>query len=133
MPIYAYRCQDCGFEKDHLQKMSDPPLTECPSCGGQGFARVLTAPAFQLKGSGWYVTDFRDQGAKGRKPSEPGAAGAESSREGSSGAEPAGEGVKAAASADGAGSSGAKSDTPVPAPVAPAGGGASTASGPASA
>lgn len=74
MPIYAYRCQDCGFEKDQLQKFSDPPLTECPSCGGQGFARILTAPAFQLKGSGWYVTDFRDQGTKGRKPTEAGGA-----------------------------------------------------------
>lgn len=64
MPIYAYRCQDCGFEKDQLQKLSDAPLTVCPSCSGNGFARKLTAPAFQLKGSGWYVTDFRDGGQK---------------------------------------------------------------------
>ncbi|MBM3406335.1 MAG: zinc ribbon domain-containing protein [Betaproteobacteria bacterium] len=64
MPIYAYRCQDCGFEKDQLQKISDAPLTVCPSCNGNGFARQLTAPAFQLKGSGWYVTDFRDGGNK---------------------------------------------------------------------
>jgi putative FmdB family regulatory protein len=81
MPIYAYRCQDCGFEKDQLQKISDAPLTQCPSCGGQGFARVLTAPAFQLKGSGWYATDFRDQG-KGRKPAEPAGAGGDASGEG---------------------------------------------------
>ncbi|MEN9773701.1 MAG: hypothetical protein RL322_771 [Pseudomonadota bacterium] len=75
MPIYAYRCPDCGFEKDQLQKISDPPLTECPSCGGQGFAKILTAPAFQLKGSGWYVTDFRDQG-KGRTGGDAAASGA---------------------------------------------------------
>ena len=73
MPIYAYRCQDCGFEKDQLQKLSDAPLTVCPSCAGNGFARKLTAPAFQLKGSGWYVTDFRDGGQK--KGAEGGAAG----------------------------------------------------------
>lgn len=63
MPIFAYRCGDCGFEKDVLQKRSDAPLTTCPSCGKESFAKRLTAPAFQLKGSGWYVTDFRDKGA----------------------------------------------------------------------
>lgn len=62
MPIFAYRCDSCGFEKDVLQKRSDQPLTECPSCGQQSFNKRLTAPAFQLKGSGWYVTDFRDKG-----------------------------------------------------------------------
>lgn len=59
MPIYAYRCQDCGFAKDVLQKVSDAPLTECPSCGKSGFRKQLTAAGFQLKGTGWYVTDFR--------------------------------------------------------------------------
>jgi len=62
MPIFAYRCERCGFEKDVLQKRSDPPLDTCPSCGEKSFAKRLTAPAFQLKGSGWYVTDFRDNG-----------------------------------------------------------------------
>ncbi len=60
MPIYAYRCAACGAEQDALQKFSDPPLTVCPACGAESLHRVLTAPAFQLKGSGWYVTDFRD-------------------------------------------------------------------------
>ncbi len=60
MPIYAYRCAACGAEKDVLQKFSDAPLTVCPACSAESFGRVLTAPAFQLKGSGWYVTDFRD-------------------------------------------------------------------------
>lgn len=59
MPIYAYRCQTCGFAKDVLQKMSDDALTVCPSCGKDAFRKQLTAAGFQLKGSGWYVTDFK--------------------------------------------------------------------------
>ena len=64
MPIYAYRCDSCGVEKDVLQKLSDAPLTVCPECGAGSFHKKLSAPAFQLKGSGWYVTDFRDGGKK---------------------------------------------------------------------
>ena len=60
MPIYVYKCSSCGFAKDVLQKMSDAPLTVCPSCGQATFSKQLTAAGFQLKGSGWYVTDFRD-------------------------------------------------------------------------
>jgi putative FmdB family regulatory protein len=59
MPIYAYRCEECGFAKDVLQKISDPQLTECPSCGKSTFKKQVTAAGFQLKGTGWYVTDFR--------------------------------------------------------------------------
>lgn len=59
MPIYAYRCDECGFAKDVLQKISDPVLTECPSCGKSAFKKQLTAAGFQLKGTGWYATDFR--------------------------------------------------------------------------
>ncbi len=59
MPIYAYRCSDCGHAKDVLQKMSDPLLTVCPACGASTFVKQVTAAGFQLKGSGWYVTDFR--------------------------------------------------------------------------
>jgi putative FmdB family regulatory protein len=59
MPIYAYRCESCGFGKDVLQKMSDAPLTQCPECGKDAFRKQVTAAGFQLKGSGWYVTDFR--------------------------------------------------------------------------
>ncbi|PRF12724.1 FmdB family transcriptional regulator [Burkholderia multivorans] len=59
MPIYAYRCEACGFAKDVLQKMSDAPLSQCPECGKDAFRKQVTAAAFQLKGSGWYVTDFR--------------------------------------------------------------------------
>jgi putative FmdB family regulatory protein len=70
MPIYAYRCDACGFAKDVLQKMSDAQLTECPSCGKSTFKKQVTAAGFQLKGSGWYVTDFR--GGNSGKPA-PGA------------------------------------------------------------
>ncbi len=59
MPIYAYRCSSCGHEKDVLQKLSDPALTACPACGAATFAKQVTAAGFQLKGSGWYATDFK--------------------------------------------------------------------------
>lgn len=59
MPIYAYKCNACGFAQDVLQKMSDPVLTACPTCGQASFAKQLTAAGFQLKGSGWYATDFK--------------------------------------------------------------------------
>jgi putative FmdB family regulatory protein len=62
MPIYAYKCESCGHSKDVLQKMSDAPLTDCPQCGAPAFKKQLTAAGFQLKGSGWYVTDFRGGG-----------------------------------------------------------------------
>ena len=59
MPIYAYRCGACGHAKDVLQKMSDAPLSTCPACGAEAFSKQVTAAGFQLKGSGWYATDFR--------------------------------------------------------------------------
>ena len=72
MPIYAYKCATCGFAKDVLQKISDPPLTVCPSCGAPAFQKQITAAGFQLKGSGWYVTDFRDKGKSGANGSSKG-------------------------------------------------------------
>ena len=60
MPIYAYRCEACGFAKDVLQSISAAPLTDCESCGKPEFRKQVTAAGFQLKGSGWYVTDFRN-------------------------------------------------------------------------
>ncbi|WP_010108033.1 FmdB family zinc ribbon protein [Verminephrobacter aporrectodeae] len=62
MPIYAYKCGSCGHAKEVLQKISDAPLTDCPACGAPAFAKQVTAAGFQLKGSGWYVTDFRGGG-----------------------------------------------------------------------
>ena len=68
MPIYAYKCDACGHAKDVLQKMSDPQLTGCPACGQATFKKQLTAAGFQLKGTGWYVTDFREGGGKASAP-----------------------------------------------------------------
>ena len=64
MPIYEYRCSACGFEKDALQKLSDPRLVECPSCGKPALVKLVSAAGFQLKGSGWYATDFKSSGKK---------------------------------------------------------------------
>ena len=66
MPIYEYRCAECGFQDEFLQKVSEPPLTVCPSCGKAAFRKLLSAAGFQLKGSGWYATDFKGSG----KPAE---------------------------------------------------------------
>lgn len=63
MPIYAYRCSSCGHAKDVLQKLSDAPLTTCPACGAEAFSKQVTAAGFQLKGSGWYATDFKGGGS----------------------------------------------------------------------
>jgi putative FmdB family regulatory protein len=87
MPIYAYKCEACGHELDALQKISDAPLTQCPECGAPALKKQLTAAGFQLKGSGWYATDFRDGGNGAKKPAE-GAADAAA-------AAPAGDGAKA--------------------------------------
>lgn len=75
MPIYAYKCGSCGHAKDVLQKVSDAPLTVCPACGASAFAKQITAAGFQLKGSGWYATDFRGgstpaPAASGDKPAD---------------------------------------------------------------
>lgn len=90
MPIYAYKCESCGHAKDVLQKMSDDPLTVCPSCGQASFKKQLTAAGFQLKGSGWYVTDFREGNKPAATPASDGAAVP---------AKPAGEAVAAPAAA----------------------------------
>ena len=71
MPIYAYRCSVCGHAKDVLQKLSDAPLSLCPSCGAETFLKQVTAAGFQLKGSGWYVTDFRGGNSGGAPAAEP--------------------------------------------------------------
>jgi putative FmdB family regulatory protein len=75
MPIYAYRCAACGHSRDVLQKLSDAPLTDCPACGAGQFAKQITAAGFQLKGSGWYATDFRNNNNNNgkAKPASPAA------------------------------------------------------------
>jgi putative FmdB family regulatory protein len=66
MPIYDYQCTSCGFKKEVMRKISEPSLTDCPECGKATFAKQLSAPSFQLTGSGWYATDFKG----GAKPAE---------------------------------------------------------------
>jgi len=70
MPIYAYGCSSCGLQKDVMQKLSDAPLTTCPECGKETFTKQLTAAGFQLKGSGYYATDFKN-GSQPKPKSEP--------------------------------------------------------------
>ena len=64
MPIYEYRCSSCGFQKEYLQKVNDPVMSVCPECKKNTFSKMLSAAGFQLKGSGWYATDFKNSGAK---------------------------------------------------------------------
>ncbi|MCS6479773.1 zinc ribbon domain-containing protein [Burkholderia thailandensis] len=114
MPIYAYRCEACGYAKDVLQKMSDAPLSQCPECGKDAFRKQVTAAGFQLKGSGWYVTDFR--GGSGGA-SAPAASGEKASAEKASGEKASGEKAATPAAADSTASAPAAS---TPAAAAPA-------------
>ena len=70
MPIYEYRCDACGHQEDHLQKISEPQLTVCPACGKPTYKKQLSAAGFQLKGSGWYATDFKTSGGAAGKKAE---------------------------------------------------------------
>jgi putative FmdB family regulatory protein len=123
MPIYAYRCSACGHAQDVLQKISDPLLTVCPACGQSTYAKQVTAAGFQLKGSGWYVTDFRD-GAKGAKK-----AGADKADDAGADKSGAPADAKSEAKADAApakapdAGAAAPAAAPAPAPAAPAAGG----------
>jgi len=88
MPIYEYRCSACGHQQEFLQKVSDAPLTVCTACGKPTFAKMLTAAGFQLKGSGWYATDFRNQGSAPKAAAGKGEAKAESKGESKAEAKP---------------------------------------------
>jgi len=68
MPIYEYQCQACGHDMEVIQKMSDDALTDCPECGKPELKKLISAAGFQLKGSGWYETDFKGGSKKGAKP-----------------------------------------------------------------
>jgi putative FmdB family regulatory protein len=119
MPIYAYRCTTCGHAQDVLRKISDPALSVCPACGAATFVKQVTAAGFQLKGSGWYVTDFRGD-KKSSKPAEgEGAAASEGKPAEGGGAAANG---NDAAKGDSPKGDSAKSDAaaaPAPAPAAP--------------
>ena len=124
MPIYAYRCSNCGHAQDVLQRLADPVLTVCPACGQPTYVKQVTAAGFQLKGSGWYVTDFRGDN-KPAKPAEAGDAAKNGAKEGGTGAEKGGDAPAAGAEAKGEGKSaeaGKKTEsapaaTPAPAPA----------------
>jgi len=125
MPIYAYKCASCGHQQDVLQKISEPVLTDCPACGAAALQKQVTAAGFQLKGSGWYVTDFRDQGKASKdqgKDKDKSDAGKESSAEG--GTASGKEAAAAGAAATSTGAVPAAADKPAAAapstPAAPA-------------
>ncbi len=136
MPIYAYRCENCGHAKDVLQRIADPVLTDCPVCGKSTFRKQVTAAGFQLKGSGWYVTDFKgdkkpaSKGDGGDKSDAPAAAGgADASKAPTPADKGEGSAAPAAPSADSTakpsgtpkGASTASSASPAPAPTPPSG------------
>src|SRR5690606_361228 len=100
VPIYAYKCSACGHAQDVLQKMSDPVLTVCPECGASAYEKQVTAAGFQLKGSGWYVTDFRNGGGASKTAAKAGDSGAASTSGDTGGKAPA---AAPAASAAGSG------------------------------
>ncbi len=85
MPIYEYRCADCGFELEKLQKLNDPPLTDCPACSNAALKKKVSVAGFRLKGSGWYETDFKKAGKKNLADSSDPKAVAESTDSGKSG------------------------------------------------
>ena len=107
MPIYAYRCASCGHTRDVLQKISDPVLTTCPACGAEQFQKQVTAAGFQLKGSGWYVTDFRN--GAGAPAAAPAAGTATPAASGDSAAAPPAPAPAPAPSSDGGGSTSSSS------------------------
>jgi putative FmdB family regulatory protein len=98
MPIYEYRCSKCGFQDEYLQKVSEPPLTVCPSCGKKKFEKLLSAPGFQLKGSGWYATDFKSGSKPAAKADTKGDAKSEPKAESKSEAKPEAKAEKATTS-----------------------------------
>ncbi|WP_332671526.1 FmdB family zinc ribbon protein [Aromatoleum sp.] len=71
MPIYEYRCDSCGFQKEHMQKMSDAPLSVCPACSKDSYTKMVSAAGFQLKGTGWYATDFKGGSVSASSASKP--------------------------------------------------------------
>lgn len=124
MPIYAYRCTGCGHAKDVLQKISDAPLSVCPACGASSFVKQLTAAGFQLKGSGWYVTDFRGGKQGASKPEGKAGEGASDGSAAKSGDKPAADKPSAAAgTAADKGTSSSSAPAPAKPPAAPPGSG----------
>jgi putative FmdB family regulatory protein len=120
LPIYAYRCASCGFEKDVLQKLSDPILTQCPSCHAETFQKQVTAAGFQLKGSGWYATDFRNPPAKAPAAADPAAPTPASPAAGETKSDSKGGGSNESAGTTGTAAKSDAAPTPTPNPSSPA-------------
>ena len=122
MPIYEYRCLSCGFQKEYLQKVNDPLLSSCPDCGRESFQKMLTTAGFQLKGSGWYASDCKGNGAKPQKEKTEPAEAAESAKATESGKST--DSGKASESGKGTGSGKAAESAKAEAPARGAGAGA---------
>ncbi|OWT74982.1 MULTISPECIES: FmdB family zinc ribbon protein [unclassified Achromobacter] len=126
MPIYAYKCSACGFAKDVLQKISDAPLTVCPECGASAYSKQVTAAGFQLKGSGWYVTDFRNNGngnaANGSTAAkkDTGADSGSSAKEATAESKPADSSSSGASSSSGSSNASPAAPAPAAKPASPA-------------
>jgi putative FmdB family regulatory protein len=119
MPIYAYRCEACGHAQDHLQKISDPLMVDCPACGQAAYKKQLTAAGFQLKGSGWYVTDFRDGGKKDAAKKDGDSAAGDSKSDAKADAKASTDGsAKSDSNASSKSDSSASTSAPAPAPAA---------------
>jgi putative FmdB family regulatory protein len=97
MPIYEYRCTDCGHRLEALQRLADAPLLVCPACGKESLTKLMSAVGFQLKGSGWYATDFKHSGSK---PAEKGTSKSDAANEGSSSGEKGGDAAATASSGE---------------------------------
>ncbi|MGH8799854.1 MAG: FmdB family zinc ribbon protein [Casimicrobiaceae bacterium] len=121
MPIYEYRCSACSHKLESLQRLADAPLTTCPACGKETLTKLLSAAGFQLKGSGWYATDFKNAGAK-----PPAKDVAKSDGNANSKADATGGSASTDTKADAAASSGTKADTPAASPSAQSDGQAKT-------
>ena len=118
MPIYEYRCSACGYQNDYLQKISDPLLVDCPECGKRTFVKQVTAAGFQLKGTGWYATDFKNNGTskpaatKSASKGDAGSAGKSTDSSGKSSDSGSASGDSSGKSSDSAAKSGDSASTP---------------------
>ena len=127
MPIYEYRCSSCGADHEVLQKLSDPLLVTCPSCHKDALIKQLSAAGFQLKGSGWYVTDFRNGSKPAAKPDDKTGAKADDKPAAADGGKDSAKGDSvakgdgAAKPAESAAASKSEASTPAPAATKPTG------------
>ena len=111
MPIYEYRCDQCEHQFDALQKMSDDPLRDCPECGASALKKLLSAPSFQLKGTGWYETDFKDKKKDNKSSGDSSSSSSSSSSDSSSSSSGGDSGSSSSSSSSKSDSSSSSSDS----------------------